>query len=229
MNNKLQYKARNPNRTYDIGFLLTKKRNTIWDLLPTEICEIIYHYYIFLRQKMVKSYLPELTDNDIYTEMRYRNRKCFASFDLDRSEIYNNAMSNIGIFDTAGDGNTLIYNNDEIEYANEIVNMTIRANENLTDLIMRMDYYTINDVYDAINAHCAIYNTENTDTSGNIIAAITKWTSMNNREKLEFCVENFNKFKMDFVNTEHIVTNSYRFNVLRTCCEKSLHIYMGIE
>ena len=229
MANKLQYKGRNPNKTYDIGVILSKSRNTLWDKLPNEICEVIYHYYINMRQRLAKSYLPELTDNDIYTEMRYRNRRCFTAYDLGRTDLYNTTMSKIGILETAGDTNALIYNNDEIEYANEIVNMTIRTNENLPDIITRMDYYTINDVYDAINAHCAIYNTENVDTCGNILQAITKWTGMNERERLEFCVENFNKFKMDFVNTEHIVTNSYRFNSLRTCCEKNLHLYMGVE
>tara|TARA_Y100000768_G_scaffold387239_3_gene377907 strand:- start:1641 stop:2330 length:690 start_codon:yes stop_codon:yes gene_type:complete len=228
MDNKLQYKGRNPNKTFDIGVILSKSRNTLWDKLPIEICEIIYHYYISLRQQMVKSYLPELTDNDIYTEMRYRNRKCFVAFNLGRSEIYDRALSNIGIFDIVGDTNTLLYNNDEIESANEIVNMTIRTNENMPDFIIRTDYYTINDLYDAINAHCAIYNTENVDTCGNILSAITKWTNMSNEDRHAFCVENFNKFKMDFINNEHIVTNSYRFNTLRICCEYNLHRFMNI-
>ena len=93
MANKLQYKGRNPNRTYDIGLLLTKKRDTLWDKLPVELCEVIYNYYIMLRQELAKSYLPELTDNDIYSEMRYRNRKCFTGFDLGRTDLYSGSTS----------------------------------------------------------------------------------------------------------------------------------------
>jgi|UniRef100_A0A6C0BWZ0 hypothetical protein len=223
MNNKYSKK---PDKTYDIGIILSKSRDTIWDVLPLEICEIIYHYYIILRHRLIKSYLPELTDNDIYMEMRDRNQKCFTGYELGRTEIYNKAMTDIGILATTSTTNSLIYNNDEIEYANEIVNMTIRTNENLPDIITRMDYYTINDVYDAINAHCAIYNTSNVDGSGVVIDAINKWQDMDGCQKLQFCIEKFNKIKEDFINTEHIVTNSYRFNSLRMCCELNLHNYM---
>ena len=226
MNNK--YNSKILNKSYDIGIILSKSRNTLLDALPIEICEIIFHYYIILRHQLIKSYLPELSDDDIYTEMRYRNRKCFSGYDLARTEVYNNAMANIGILDTTTDSNTMIYNNDEIEYANEIVNMTIRANENIPDIIIRTDYYSINDVYDAITAHCAIYNTANVDTSGVVLSAINKWYNMDSSEKMDFCINKFNTIKGDFVNIEHIVTNSYRFNSLRICCENNLHRYMDI-
>lgn len=228
MDNKRRYKGKSLNKTYDLGILLCKSGKNIWNLIPAELCEIIYHYYIVLRHKMVNSYISELSDSDLYNELRIRNRDCFTAFELGLTETYNKCMDEIGILDTVSGSSALIYNSDEINSANEIVNLTIRNNTNIPEMILRTDYYTINDMYDAINAHCAIHEIEVQDVSGLVHLAINKWNSMNVSEKMAFCISNFHKIKEDFLEIEHIVTNAYRFNTLRKCCEDNLHTYMGL-
>ena len=220
-------------KTYDIGIILSKSRDTVWDILPDEICEIIYHYYTVARRDLLKSYLHEISDKDLYAELRHRNRNCFSAFDVSRTEMYNKTMDDIGVLETVGESAALIYSANEIDYANEIVNMTIRNNHNIPEMITRIDYYTINDMYDAINSHSAIYNIDAAVPGTNVVAsqirnALVVWNAMNGCEKMNFCSLNFHKIKDDFVKIEQMVTNSQRFNSLRMCCEMNLHRYMGL-
>jgi len=201
-------------KSYDLSIVLSKSRNTIWDILPVEIIENIYFLWCDLVQTDIRNAIQLCSDEDLYKEVHRRNCDCFSAHDNNHIDMYNILMEKLGMVDIIGPEHDLVYTNDEINSASMMTNHSIQSNLHMVDYIVRFDYYTLNDVFDAITSMIAIQQGAD-DNDEDDIRVIANWNTLELDEKKDVVVRLFNKIKGQFIDAEPIVSNCAKFGSLR--------------